>query len=192
MTPAEIIALARAQFGELTALTVSAQDARDMLNGAILELYEDLPPSRLKNLLTVTAVALTSGKGSIDPLWDKVIEVYVDDNPAFLVDRAVIAAHDYSQFFTSPTPIAHVDDDSVWVRPTTGVCSVLHLDPPEEVTAANEGTEYSSVSDVWHPALADLVTAAMYAQEEDITQMEAYRASYMQRLGMLLKEEPVA
>lgn len=191
MTPVEIIALARAQFGEASAMSVSEVSARDFLNAAIVELYEDLPSDRLKGLLSVTSVSLTAGKGSIDPTWDKILEVYVDGAPASVVPRDTISHHDYNEFFESVVPITHIDDDSVWVRPTTGTCSVLHLDPPVEVTAANEGTEYSSIDDIWHPALADLVTAAMYAQEEDVQQAEQYRSAYASKLGMLLAPEPV-
>lgn len=190
MTPQEIIALARAQFGEANALTVTATTARDFLNAAIKETYEDLPPSRLKNLISETTVTLTAGKGSVLATWDKILEVYADNIPCMMVSREVIHQHDYSQFFASPTPICHIDDKNVWVRPTTSTCKVLTLSIPTEVTSGNEGTEYTGLDKVWHPALADLVTAAMYAQEEDAAQADQYRKAYQSKLGMLLAPEP--
>lgn len=190
MTPVEIIALARAQFGEDSPLTVSVTTARDFLNAAILECYEDLPPSRLKNLLSETTVVLTAGKGAVLATWDKVLEVYADNIPCLMVPRETIHQHDYSQFFSSPVPICHVDDKNIWVRPTTATCQVVNLTPPTEVTSGNEGTEYAGIDEVFHPALADLTTAAMYAQEEDVAQSNYYRQAYQSKLGMLLAPEP--
>lgn len=190
MTPTEIITLARSHFGEPTPLTVDADTARDYLNASIRELYEDLPPDRLKGLLTEESVTLTAGEGDIDPTWDKIVELYVDGLPAHAVGRESIAHNDYNQFFESPVPIFHLDDSHVWVRPTTSTVEVVHIDPPAELVEADDDVEFTDIEDIWHPALADLVAMYMYAQEEDAQQSELYRNAYQQKLGMLLAPEP--
>lgn len=190
MTPAEIITLARAQFGEETALTVSDDTARAFLNAALMEVYEDVNSPRLKNLLVEENVALTSGQGNVLDTWDKVVELYVYGLPAHPVAREVIQAYDYNEYYESPVPIFYVDDSHIWVRPTAATVQVVYINPPSEVTAGNEATEYTDIEEPFHAALADLVTSMMYAQEEDTPQAEWYRNSYQQRLGMLLAPEP--
>lgn len=192
MTPVQIIALARIQYGETDPNTVTANAARDFLNSAVKELYEDLPPSRLKNLLTQAAVVLTSGRGDVLTTWDKVVDLYVDNTPAIQVSREAIFQHDYSQYFSSPVPIFHVDDKYIWVRPTASTCHITFLAPPAAITAGNEGVEFTGLDAVFHPALADLTTSFMYSQEEDVQQAELYRNAYQQKLGMLLAQEPAA
>lgn len=191
MTPSAIIDLARAQFGETNALTVTATTARSFLNAALMELYEDLPSERMKNLLTDANVTLDpNGRGDVLDTWDKVVELYLYGIPAQPVPREVIQAHDYNEFFESPVPIFYADESHIWVRPITATCTVVFLSPPTQVTTVNESAEYTDIEESFHPALADLVTSKMYAQEEDPTQAEWYRNTYQQKLAMLLAPEP--
>lgn len=191
MSPDEIVALARVQFGEETALTVSDESAYEFFNMAVMDMYEDLPPDRLKPLMTTESIILTSGKGDIDDAWDKILEVYVDSKPSQAVPRPVIQSHDYSEYFTSPVPIYYLDDTHIWVRPEGSTCEVVVLNPPSLVdTATGDATDYTDFDDIWHTALADLVTSYMYAQEEDAQQASLYYNSYSQKLGMLLAPEP--
>lgn len=191
MTPDEIVELARVQFGEETALTVTDESAREFFNAAVMELYEDLPPDRMKPLMTTQSVALTSGKGDVVDTWDKILAVYVDGVPAHAIPRQAIQAHDYSQFFESPVPVFHLDDTHIWVRPTGSTCELVTIDPPSTIdTSTGDDTEYTDFENIWHTALADLITSYMYAQEEDAQQAQLYYNAYSQKLGMLLAPEP--
>lgn len=185
MTGDEIIALARANFGEETALTVSEQTSEDFVNAALQELYNDLPVERLKNLLTESTVTMASNKGPIDNAWDQVIEVYVDDLPAVMVPRDVIQNADHNSLFAPPIAICHVDNSHVWVRPS-GTVKIVHLDPPDAISDFT--AEVTDFSELWHSAIAMLVTSYMYAQEEDSTQAQHYRSEYSQSLASLLQQ----
>lgn len=182
MTGDEIINLARIHYGEETPNVVSSDSAKSFLNSAIMELYEDLPAERKKNLITTDTVSLTSGSGIIDDTWDKVLEVYANGVPAYLVSREVIYNSAYGQqnLFESVVPIFYIDDTQVWVRPDNATVDVVHIDPP--VPIANFEGEVTAFDEQWHPALAFLVASYMYAQEEDVVQAQHYRAEYQQRL----------
>lgn len=185
MTGDEIIALARANFGEASPNTVSVQTAKDFLNSALQELYNDLPSSRMKNLIAEDSVALTSGQGLVVNTYDQVLEVYVDSLPAIQVPREVIRNSDHNDLFTSPVPIFYVDEKNLWVRPTTGLAKIVHLDPPGVI--ADFTQEVSVFAELWHPALALLVTSYLYAQEEDTTQAAHYRGEYSHTLTNLMQ-----
>lgn len=183
MTGDEIIALARAHFGEETAQTVSTDNALDYLNISLQELFNDLPPSRIRNRLAEDSVALVSGQGGILNTWDRIVEIYVDDNPGIVVPKGAIEAADYGTLFAPAIPIVHFDDSHIWVRPTGSTVKVVHLEPPTPVTEGNRTNELAEFDEKWHPALAFLVASYMYAQEEDQAQAGYYKSEYMQMLS---------
>jgi hypothetical protein len=188
MTGDEIIALARANFGESSPLTVSVQTAKDFLNAALQELYNDLPPERMKNRLTESVVVMTANQGPVENTWDRIIEVYVDDVPALQVPKDVIPNADHNSMFSPPVAIFHVDDKYVWVRPS-GAVKIVHVEPPGII--ANFSSEVSVFSELWHSALALLTTSYMYAQEEDVTQAQHYRGEYSQTIASLIQQMEV-
>lgn len=187
MTGDEIIALARASFGEAQPLTVSADNAKKYLNASLKELYEDLPPDRMKNLISTSSVAIVSGKGLVSDTFDKLLEVYVDDIPALQVSKSIIRGWDYGTLFQTEVPIFHWDTENLWVRPPLGAISVVHLDPPNPIS--NFTLEVSAFDNVFHEALAALVASKMYAQEEDATQAQHYRQEYLHSITSILETQ---
>lgn len=181
MTGTEIIALALLHYGDSGSTYVSATDALQYLNEASLELYGDLPPAYLVNLMTATA-ELTNAGGAIpiDDAWDKIVEVYVEDTPAVQVTYDVIASADFNDYFSPSTPIYHVDTSTIWVRPVASGVIVTYLSPPSEITDAS--LEITDLDPIWHPVLAVLMASYMYAQEEDSQQAQHYKTIYQQKL----------
>lgn len=187
MTGNEILALARASFGERSELTVLNTEALEYLNSALQELYNDLPPERMKERLVETAVVMAANRGPITNTWDRVVEVYVNDKPAIQVPKEVIQNADYGNLFTPSVGIFHLDNSYVWVRPS-GTVKIVHLTPPAELVTLDLTAELAAFSRVWHPALAHLVTSYMYAQEEDQTQAQHYRGEYSQQILGLIQQ----
>jgi hypothetical protein len=187
VTGDEIIALARSHYGEETPNIVSADMAKDFLNAALMELYEDLPTERLKHLISTDSLSLTAGKGEFPDEWDKILEVHVNGSPAILVGREVIHNTDYGQLnlFEPVIPIFHINESHVWVRPTGSTVEVVYLGPPDVID--NFESEVTVFEEQWHAALASLVASFMYAQEEDLQQAQQYRADYQQRISSLLQ-----
>ncbi len=148
MTGDEIIALARANFGEETPLTVSEDTSLDYLNVAAQELYNDLPPERMKNLLNEDEVVMASGQGPIDNTWDQVLEVYVDDVPAAMVPREVIGNADYNTLFAPHIPIFHADLSGIlpWPSSLLPTCMLRKRIPPRLLTTEGNTTNLSQVS----------------------------------------------
>lgn len=181
MTGDEVIALAREFFGEPTANTVSTTAAKDYLNTALLELYNDLPPNRMRDRLSVDSVALTTGQGSIPNTWDRIVDIYVNDIPTFLVDRHVVYSAQELTYFEPSVPIAHFNEESLWIAPmAAGTVKVVHLEPPTLIaTTSDEITEFK---EQWHKALALLIASYMYAQEEDSAQAQYFKGEYQQML----------
>lgn len=180
MTPTEIVELARVHFGERDALTISAPEAITFVNAAIKEIYEDLPVDRLKELLDTETVSLTGGKGDVPSNLDRIVEVYVDDNPAVAVPREVITTADYGSLFEPAFPVVHVDSSHVWVRPSDiDEVDLEYLQAPTLIDSGNTGDELTEIPISFHGALAFLVASYMYAQEEDVQQAQWYKNEYM-------------
>jgi len=177
MTGDEIIALGRAYFGEPVASSILEATADSFLNVAVQELYEDLPADRLRLLQIIDSPTFTAGKAVIPTAWDKVLGVYVDGVQAVGVSPEVIKAVDAGAYFVPIVPVFSIDNQTMWVRPTTGAITVGHIDPPAEI--ADTSLEITSFSVMWHPALACLLASYMYAQEEDAEQAQYYRNEYL-------------
>lgn len=186
MTGDEIIALARADFGEAAPLTISADTSKEYLNRAQYELFQDLPPERQKANLLEEAVTATTGQGTITNTWDRIVEVYVNDVPAAPVGREVISNADYGTLFAPSIPVFHIDNSHVWVRPVGGTVKVVHLNPPNRITDTTVAV--TSFREQWHRAMAFLITSYMYAQEEDTPQAAHYRAEYTQYIAGQLQQ----
>jgi hypothetical protein len=186
MTGTEIIALALQHYGDSGTTYVTSAQALQYLNEAILEVYEDLPPHRLKNRL-ITSSALTNADGAIpvDPVWDKVIQVYLDDELALQVNYDILVAegHGASGFFTSPLPFYHIDEETLWIRPVGSEAKVVYLSPPTPIVSGDLGNAVTALDSVWHPVIAILMTSYMYAQEEDLAQAQHYKTLYQQKLS---------
>lgn len=183
MTGDEVIELARFYYGEETANVVGEEEAKSLLNAALLEMYEDLPTARLKHLISEDSVSLTSGRTDVMDTWDKVLEVYVEGAPAFPVSREIIHNTRYGQenLFTGVVPYFYADDHQLWVVPEDSTdVDVVYLSPPTLINQFTE--EVDAFPEQFHPALASLVAAYMYAHEEDAAQAQHYRNDYQQRL----------
>lgn len=184
MTGAEVIELARSLFGEVTPNTVSEGQARDYLSAALRELWGDLPASDLKPLIEVDNVVLNAGQASVTNTWERVIEVYVDGQPALRVNKEIINNADYGAFFAPAIPIFYMDETNVFVRsPDNGAASVdiYHVQPPPRITVGNEGDELD-ISTGYQEAAAFLTASYMYAQEEDPGQAQLFRSEYTNRI----------
>lgn len=186
ITPNEVIKRARTQFGEEVALTATATNFQEWVNNALLELYDDLPPSELRQLITETSVSLTDGEGSVPDTWDRVIDVKTDDGVPLLRLRPETVRHiDSNQFFTPSQTVWALLDSTILVRPTS-VSSVLatHQDPPTTLEfPADEDTEITEVNKRWHIALVHLVTSYAYQREEDHNAAAHWRSRYNQLVG---------
>lgn len=189
MTPAEIIELARVHFGEETASSVSADSALKFLNEAQQELYQDLPPDRMKSLVQEASVATVDNQGVIVATWDKILDIYVDEIPAVQVSKEIIRNADRN-LFGPPIPVWYRDEKYVWVRPS-GDLLVIFLQSPDDLVTGDLETELDSFDKIFHPALADLVAAYMYAQEEDGVQAQHYRAEYVGKISSVTEQMAV-
>lgn len=182
MTGDEIIELARSHFGESSASTVTDAQAIEYLNTSLMELYNDLPPERMKALIDEDTIVLDDGRHVVDNQWDRVLNVYVDGVPASLVPLTSIQAIEYSTLFEPSVPVFSITDESLLIRPTGGTITVTYLTPPEAVTDATSDSELTQFEPFLHPALALMTASLMYAQEEDTQQAAYYRGEYHQML----------
>lgn len=201
MTPNEIVALARAQFGEGTALSVDDPTFQSWVNQALKELYTDVDPELLRNLIDETSLTLTAGSATMPQTWDRVREVLdPDGTPLFPVEPETITFIDATAGNPYMVPMvgayARVGQRLV-VRPTT-IPSVLvqHQDPPAEIdftpTTGNADAELTSVGAHWHAALVHLVTSYAYQQEEDHNAAAHWRSRYSQLVGAPQDERGIA
>lgn len=174
MTGDDIIAEARRNFGETTALTLTDPDFQRWVNTAQREVYSLLPLNEVDVLAETTTVTLTSGKGDLPPTLDRLLSVTVADVPAYPVPLETIQAFDASPYFTPYAPAFTQDGESIWARSAAGnptSVTVTHVDPPAEITDFTAEVALPK----WHAVIVLLVTALAYAQEEDKGQAQHYR-----------------
>lgn len=185
MTPNQIIQQARAQFGESIALTVTAETFEQWVNASLKELYNDLPPSELRQLITEDPLALAGGAGTLPDAWDRVLEVKEGSVPLQPQPVNRIRAIDSNQFFPPIIPVWALSDKTLLVRPDTLLTvNVSHQDPPAVLAFPADGdTEITSVNSRWHIALVHLITSYAYQQEEDHSSATTWRNRYNQLVG---------
>lgn len=174
MTGTEIIAQARLNFGETTALTLQDVDFEGWLATALGELYELLPADELLPLAETTSVPLdATGNGTLPADLDRLLSAAQGGTPITEVTTAWVQAIDVNPFYAPVQRVFATDGENLWVRgPEVGVAvDVTHIDPPAAPTLL--GSEV--VLPKWHPALVLFVTAFAYAQEEDKGQAQHYR-----------------
>lgn len=173
MTGNEIIAEARLNFGEVTALTLSDADFEGWVNTALFELYELLNLSELEVLAQTSAVTLTSGKGPLPPDLDHLLSVQVDGAPAHLLGLEVPSIVDANPYLQPYAFVATHDGETLWVRGAGSPASadVTYVAPPDRITDFTQAV----VLPKWHPVIVLLTTALAYAQEEDKGQAQHYR-----------------
>ncbi len=189
MTPAEIIVLARSLFGEVQPNTVTEEQTREYLSAALREIWSDLPSDNLKPLLTREPISINGGIGDISENWNRIIEVYVDDQPALQVAREVITSADFGDLFAPGFPIYHMDEQKIFVRPANaGNVDIIHVEAPTRITEANEGDVLEEIPKVYHEALAFLTASYMYLQEEDAGQAQAFRAEYTNKITSISQQ----
>jgi hypothetical protein len=189
VTPAEIISLARRQFGESEALTITDVTFQDWLNLALKELYTDLHPDLLRNLIGEDPLTLTAGTVTLPAEWDRVREVLRSDGtPLFHVPPEVITFIDATAGNPFMVPMVGAYSrvgQRLAVRPTS-ITEVIvqHQDPPAPVVFPGGATsELTAVSAHWHAALAHLVTSYAYQQEEDHNASAHWRSRYSGLVG---------
>lgn len=174
MTGDEIVAEARLNFGELTALTIQDADLERWVNTALREVYSLLPVTELEVLAETSAVALTSGKGDLPAELDHLLSVAVNGTPAHPVPLEAVQAMDSNPYLAPYVPVFTQDGEALWAREQAGSpasVDVTFIKPPAEVS--NFASEV--VLPKWHAAVVLLVTALAYAQEEDKGQAQHYR-----------------
>lgn len=195
MNGAEVIALARLHFGEPTPATITQEMALRFLNVATNQIYVDLSADRLRTLIRENEVPITQGnRGEIPETWHDIIEVYVDDRPAVPVSREVISQSEYGEYdlFSPGTPIFHIDQGYIWVRPSDKTVRAVHTRPPEEITTGTLNEEITDIHRTYHTALSSLIASYMYAQEEDSVQSQLYKAEYVALLRTIPQMEQEA
>lgn len=174
LTTDEVIKRARSHFGEDTPLTVQDTTLREWVNDAIKVLYDQLPPTELRGLITTDSLALSSGAGVIPSTWDRIIEVADDVSvPLHMVNPEVIRAIDLGTFWLPEQTVYAMTHTHVLVRPDTVLSvEVDHMEPPVLIGSGDTGTDIESLTGInarWHAALVVRLTAYMYGQEEDWT-----------------------
>lgn len=157
----------------------------DWVNAALLEVYNDLPPTELRPLISEDAVALVAGEGQLPTAWDIILAVKDVGVPALNVPPEYIQNIDSNQFFSPTQTVWSLSDDTILVRPTSLVSvDVAHRDRPTLIVwPAGGDTEITEVNERWHIALVHLITSYAYAQEEDHTSAEQWRARYLQQVS---------
>lgn len=172
LTTDEVIKRARSHFGEDSPLTVLDTTLREWVNDAIKDLYDALPSTELRGLITETSLSLSSGAGPLDSSWDRVVEVTDPESvPLHMVNPEIIRAIDLGTFWEPAQTVYALTHTHVLVRPTsiTSV-NVAHMEPPALITSSETGTDIETVTGVnarWHAALVVRLTFFMYGQEED-------------------------
>lgn len=170
----DIIAESQLNFGETTALTLTAADWQRWVNTALKELYSLLPRPELEVLAQTAPVTLTAGKGSLPADLDHLLGVEVSGLPAIEVPPVSIEIIDGNTYLLPSRAVWATDGEHLWVRkalstPTTA--TVTYIAPPAPVTVWTAEV----VLPKWHPALVLFTTAFAYAQEEDKGQAQHYR-----------------
>lgn len=173
LTGTEVIAEARRNFGETTALTLQDTDFQRWVNTALRELYEILPLPELVVLAETSPVTLIAGKGDLPSTLDHLLGVEVGGVSAIEAPRGAVEAIDANPYFV---PFRHVfasDGEHLWVRgpSTPATVDVTFIQPPAKITDLAAAV----VLPKWHAPLVLLVTALAYAQEEDKGQAQHYR-----------------
>lgn len=191
MTPNEIVTLARTQFGEATALTISDATFQAWVNQALRELYTDVRPDLLRDLITEDdVVTAPSGNALIPPEWDRIMEV-VDPagTPLYRVDPEVITFIDATAtnpFMVPPVGSYALVGQRLSVRPkSTANVTVQHQDPPAAIDFGTDGDNpLTVVEEHWHAPLVHLVTSYAYQQEEDHNAAAHWRGRYASLVGL--------
>lgn len=182
MTGNDIIALARLQFGEATALTLSDSDFQEWVNTALVELYNDLPISELRQLQSISTVSLTNGNGTFTTSWDRILAVLIDGVEIPQVPWTAIQWMDTFGYGRPEQAVWAQSGSNLAVR-TPGTLpssvSVRHMEPLQVSNFASPLT----ISDRWLAALAHLVTSYAYGQEEDHESAAMWRARYLSAVG---------
>lgn len=174
MNGTEIIAEARLNFGEASALTLTDIDFQRWVNTALRQLYSILPLAELEVLAKTSTVTLTNGRGPLPASLDHPLSVTIAAVPAQLVPLEVIQAIDVSPYSTPPGGVWATDGETLWVRNSLGMpaaAEITYIEPPATIT----NFALPVVLPKWHAALVLFVTAFAYAQEEDKGQAQHYR-----------------
>lgn len=181
MTGNEIIAEARTNFGERTALMFSDAEFEAWLNSAVRETYNLLPLAELEVLAETATVTLTDGVGPLPATLDHLLSVQVDNVPCQLVITDDVGVIDANPFMTPYVPVATADGEDLWVRHTFPVPSaqVTFIQPPSTITDFTAEV----VLPKWHAAMVLFVTGFAYAAEEDIGQAQHYRNTALALIG---------
>lgn len=185
MTPDQIVALARTQFGEETEQTLTDLQFEAWLNAAIKEAYNDLPAEAMRRVVVSSAVTITAGTGSLLDEWDRIHDVTFAGATLPRVEPEALALIDANPFLAPFTPVYSLVGTDLFVRPTSVTeVRVVHQEPPGDITLALDGgVELADVDPRWHPALAHLVTSYAYQQEEDHNAAAHWRGRYAAQVG---------
>lgn len=195
MTPNQIIAQARVQFGERTAITLADSEFQGWVDGALKTIYNDLPSSEFRNLVSEDTISLVAGEGVVPDSWDRLLDARDADVPLRAVAPDVLAHIDTNRFYAPTQPVWAAVGKTVFVRPTTlASITVVHQEPPPSIvwtgTTANADSELTSVNAKWHPALVHLVTSLAYQQEEDHNAAAMWRNRYSYAVGQTGQPTP--
>lgn len=185
MTPDGIIALARTQFGEETALMFSAAQFQTWFNAALKEAYNDLPDVAMRRVVSHTPTGLTAGEAPIPDTWDRIHGAEIGGAALIPVDPGTIRIIDSNPYMDPIVAVFSTYGKTLSVRPTsiTSV-DVVHQEAPEDIVFPAGGlVELADVDERWHPALAHLITSYAYQTEEDHTAAAHWRGRYAALVG---------
>ena len=173
MTGNDIIAEARLNFGEPTALTLTDTDFQKWVNTALFELYELLNLSELEVLAETSTVTLTDGKGPLPADLDHMLSVQVANTPVHILGMDAPSVIDQNPYMAPYVFIGTTDGETLWIRGVTepATADVTYIAPPDRITDFDQ----TVVLPKWHPVIVLFTTAFAYAQEEDKGQAQHYR-----------------